>query len=139
VKYTISEVELDLDTLQTLAELDKTCFPADAQVVFGGTRWWVVECVGEPVAYGGLEHLPEDRGFLCRVGVLRAHRRKGLHRRLIRARERGARALGMKRLVTYTDKDNVSSSNNLIKCGYQLYRPEGEWGALNGLYWWRDL
>ena len=140
MKYTIEHVELDGSTFEELVELDYECFPYDARMSFSGTRWWLAtDEDGKAVAYAGLEHRYGDRGFLCRAGVLPEARGNGLQKRLIRARERGARSLSMDRLITYTDKHNVVSSNNLIACGYRLYRPEDEWGTPAALYWYRDL
>lgn len=140
MSYSIHYAELDAEMVAQLYNLDRRIFRWDSPVTFEGTRWWVAEDEdGQVVAYGGLKHMYGDRGFLCRVGVLPAHRGHGLQRRLLRARERGARSLDLTRMISYTDKDNIHSSNNLIACGYRLYRPEAEWGTPGALYWYRDL
>lgn len=138
--YSIKRVELNAEMTSRLYKLDRVIFPNDDPIGFDGTRWWVAEDEdGQIVAYAGLQHKYGDRGFLCRAGVLKAHRGNGLQRRLLRARERGARSIDMSRLITYTDKENIYSSNNLIMCGYKLYRPAEEWGCTGALYWYRDL
>lgn len=135
----IEAIDLTWETMALLRELDRKCFPWDSPPAFSGTWWWLAYDGDDPVGYAGLEHLYHDRGFLSRVGVLPSARGHGLQRRLVRARERGARARDLKRMVTYTSKENVVSSNNLIRCGYRLYRPEYEWGKPGSLYWYRDL
>ena len=56
-----------------------------------------------------------DRG-LCRSGVIKSFRGKGIQKKLIRSRERFSRTLGWKWLITDTT-DNPPSSNSLISCG----------------------
>jgi GNAT superfamily N-acetyltransferase len=70
--------------------------------------------------------------------VLPEARGQGLQRRLIGARERHARALGMAWLVTDTYQ-NPASSNSLIAAGYRLYEPAQPWGARGTLYWRKRL
>lgn len=140
MSYTVTEVMLTPLTIKRLYQLDAMIFTYDVGVTFEGSRWWVVEDEdGHAVGFSGLRHMYGDRVFLCRSGVRVEHRGHGLQRRMIRVRERAARAQDMKRVVTYTDKNNVHSSNNLIACGYQLYRPADEWGCAHALYWFRDL
>jgi GNAT superfamily N-acetyltransferase len=77
--------------------------------------------------------------FLCRVGVDRAHRGHGLQKRLIRARELAARRAGIKQLVTYCVPWNEASANNLIACGYRLYRPASRWGGAGCIYFQKRI
>ncbi len=91
-----------------------------------------------PVAYCGFRHWHTDRAFLNRAGVVRQYRGLGLQLRMIRLRERRARAEGYVRLLTYTVAGNVPSANNLIKAGYRQWVPSG--GAEEGVdHWYRDL
>jgi GNAT superfamily N-acetyltransferase len=76
---------------------------------------------------------------MCRAGVVRSHRGKGLQKRLIRVRERKAREHGWKWLITDTASYNVASSNNLAACGFKLFRPSRPWGHDDGLYWRKAL
>ena len=138
--YSIRQVELVGGYIDSIEEMDRTCFPFDEMLPFDGSWWWVAFDEDDvPVGYAGLAHLWGDRGFLCRVGVLPKARGNGLQRKFVRARQRGARGLEFSRIVTYTDRKNVVSSNNLIRCGYSLYRPTYEWGTSGALYWYRDL
>lgn len=137
--YTVRHAE-DFEDIGTVYDLDRLIFPHDQTVDFSAQRWWIVEDPdGEAVAFAALQHMYADRGFLSRVGVLTDHRGHGLQKRLIRVRERAARRLDLGRLITYTAKENIHSSNNLMDCGYRLYRPEDEWGTRGALYWYRDL
>jgi predicted acetyltransferase len=138
VSYRISETT---DGLAVLA-LDETCFPADERVSLEG-KWWLVRKGKDVVGFAGLRPclMPQNKGlgFLCRVGILKNHRGHGLQKRLIRVREKAARAMGLKELVTYAVPDNLPSSNSLISCGYRLYRPGNLWGGSTALYWRKAL
>jgi GNAT superfamily N-acetyltransferase len=135
-RYTIAH-EPEVDATEVLG-LDLACFPSDTRVTVPGSLWWIVRHRGRPVGYAGLYVCedPDNRGlgFLCRVGVLAEHRGHGLQGRLIRARERTARRLGLKELVTYCVPWNEPSVNSLIKCGYRLYRPASRWGGGGAVY-----
>ena len=122
-----------------VASMDSECFPSDDPYPIEGAYWWIAEEDGQPVAFAGLKLLDEGFGFLCRAGVLPAGRGRGLQRRLIRARMSYARRIGIRSLCTYTVPDNPVSSNNLIRCGFQLYRPPALWAGGECLYWWKDL
>ena len=77
-------------------------------------------------------------GYLKRAGVRLPHRGQGLQRRFVRVREAQARREGFSALVTDTS-DNPSSANNLIACGYRIYRPDEPWGFPHTIYWFKDL
>jgi RimJ/RimL family protein N-acetyltransferase len=139
MSYRIAETT---DGIAVLA-LDEICFPEDLRVSLDAARWWLVKRGEKVVGYAGMRpcQLPHNRGvgFLCRVGILREHRGHGLQKRLIRVRERAARSLGLRELVTYTTPWNLASANSLIACGYRLYRPESRWGGAESLHWRRGL
>lgn len=126
--------------LKILDDLDLKLFP-DCSVHdkrFG--YWWAVFQGKEVVAFAGLDPTREfDRGFLCRVGVLKSHRGLGLQRRLIKIRERFAKKIGMSRLVSYCSYENLISCNNLIKSGYTRYKPSYEYGTENAIYFEKYL
>jgi GNAT superfamily N-acetyltransferase len=107
--------------------------------------WWLVWPTAYQegaVAFAGMRPSLQwdDRGYLCRVGVLPWHRGHGLQRRLLRVREAKARRLGWTSVHTDTT-DNIPSSNSLIKAGYTLFRPALRWGphAHGTLYWRKAL
>jgi GNAT superfamily N-acetyltransferase len=118
--------------------LDEQCFPQDARVNLDGSLWWLVYHGQEPVGYAGLRpcQRPQNAGvgFLCRVGVVPAHRGRGLQKRLVAAREAAARRLGLTELVTYCVVWNCASINSLVACGYRFYRPATKWGGAGAVY-----
>jgi GNAT superfamily N-acetyltransferase len=130
----------DPDTADLLDEMQKTCLPADdlAETEYG--YWWIAYDGEEPAAFCGLYHSRSvpGAGYLARAGVLPEYRGHGLQRRLIRVRERKARKLGMKTLVSDTF-NNPQSSNNLIACGYRMYDPENPWGISGTCYWIKNI
>ena len=102
--------------------------------------WWLVFAGQEPIAFAGLipSTLYARCGYYIRVGVLPAHRGRGLQARLTRVLERRARRLGWSRIVSDTT-DNVASANNFIRAGYRLFDPETPWAFPHSLYWSKDL
>jgi len=51
-----------------------------------------------------------------------------------------AKSCGVSTVITYTDLDNVFSSNNLIASGFKLYKPDLPWGnSDDALYWTRKV
>ena len=122
------------------------------ETLFGDEYWiegltkshcWIARTEsGEIAGFAVLQVVDGGRSaFLSRVGVLRAYRGQGLQKRFIRVRERKAKQLGCEYLITYTDRENLASSNSLIACGYKLYTPERVWGLprSESLYWWRKV
>jgi RimJ/RimL family protein N-acetyltransferase len=118
--------------------LDEVCFPEDWRVSLDDSLWWLVWRGKEAVGYAGLRPCKEPRnaslGFLCRVGVVPAHRGRGLQKRLIAVREAAARRLGLTELVTYCVPWNCASINSLVSCGYKFYRPGTKWGGGGAVY-----
>ena len=137
--YRIQREKLPLAVLP----LDQECFPSDHRPVLENSLWWVVWHGKEPVGYAGLRVCEGTQnaglGFLSRAGVVAKHRGKGLQRRLIRAREAEARALGLKELVTYVAHWNCASINSLAACGYRHYRPATKWGGKEAVYLRKQL
>jgi GNAT superfamily N-acetyltransferase len=124
-----------------LDKLDKEGFPDIPPYPKQGALWWVV---GDPakdivVGFAGLKCVGHDTAFLCRAYVKRAYKGLGIHRDLIRVREKAARKLGCKFLITYTHPLNLNSANNLISCGMKLYNPSNPFGMTGALYFRKDL
>jgi hypothetical protein len=126
------------DTPLAVLPLDEVCFPSDHRPALENSLWWVVWRGQEPVAYAGLRlcqyHENKGLGFLSRAGVIAKHRGRGLQKRLIRAREAGARALGIAEIVTYVAHWNSASINSLVACGYRFYRPADRWAGSSVVY-----
>lgn len=106
--------------------------------------WFLISSGGENIAFAGI-HLSrnyQNTAYLCRVAVLPEHQRRGLHKRLIRIRERWARRNDIDWVVTDTRSDNYPSVNSLIGCGYKLWRPPNRiaWAEYsNPLYWYKKI
>jgi GNAT superfamily N-acetyltransferase len=122
----------------TLNQLDEKLF---GDICFKqNSEWWIAFDGERPIAFAGLHLYQQPRvAFLCRVGVLPTHRGHGLQRRFITVREQHARRQGFERVVTYTERNNYASANNLIRCGYKLYHPRNEFGLKNALYFEKSL
>lgn len=127
-----------VDVPVAVLPLDEICFPVDERISTEDSLWWIVWHGKKPVAYAGLRPCkdPKNKGlaFLCRAGVLPDHRGRGLQKRLIRARERAARKLGVTRLITYCMPYNSPSINSLVSCGYRFYWPAEKWGGSTAVY-----
>lgn len=143
--YRIKRVDgTDEDVADTIRELHDEIFGDSApQVQPERGYWWLAFSANESRELAGFCGLTEtyadaSLGYLKRAGVLLGHRGQGLQRRFVRVREAQARKLNMRALVTDTS-DNPSSANNLITCGYRIYRPENPWAFNHTIYWSKDL
>jgi GNAT superfamily N-acetyltransferase len=120
-----------------LRALQKACLPSDT-LFATKAGWWFIAFneLSEPVAFAGM--VPSARWsdcvYFCRAGVLPAFQGRGLQKRLIRARLRTAKALGMNWAVSDT-YDNPASANSLIATGFKMFEPTVPWGARRTLYW----
>lgn len=137
IKCVATPTEMTDKTFKTLNELDSRCFKGESLYPKIGSYWWIAYADGNEVGFAGLtvyDYIASPACFLSRAGVLQSARGLGIHKRMIRARERLARKIGYNRIITYTSYENIASANNLIKQGYLLYTPNHEWGIRNGLY-----
>lgn len=102
--------------------------------------WWVAYSGTQPAGFAGMYPSSQDPqgGYLCRAGVLPPFRGAGLQRKLIAARERKARSLGMRALYTDTYR-NPHSSNNLIERGFRMFDPELQWAGPDACYWRKSI
>ena len=125
---------------ETLYSLHELTFPGDEHVDYSQGLWWMVFDQGEPVAFAGLRLLDEEphAAYMNRCGVLSTHHGHRLQVRLVSARLRFARRLGLKVVIT-TTYENPRSSNNLIRAGFRMYWPPTQWGAAGTNYWQRQL
>jgi len=76
--------------------------------------------------------------FLCRSGTLPTHRRKGFAHRLTLARLEFA-STRCESVITYVDRANVASGNNLIKAGMKLCVPTYRYGGDEAIYFAKDF
>src|SRR4051812_16796896 len=123
-----------------LAALDLSLFGEGYEPHWRGQWWLALGPAGQAVGYAGATYWSPDRYvYLARCGVLPSARGQGLQRRFIRVREAWARAQGAEGCYTYTSPTNLHSANNLIRAGYELWRPARPWGMAGALYWQRAL
>jgi ribosomal protein S18 acetylase RimI-like enzyme len=112
--------------------------------------WWVLQCHNNnnnnnnkrTVGFAGLTKSLwyQSTGYLSRVGIHPRHQGRGLHKRLLRPRERLCRTLLWEWVVTDTAPDNYPSSNSLIRSGYTLFKPWFRWAEnKSSLYWAKKL
>jgi GNAT superfamily N-acetyltransferase len=103
-------------------------------------HWWIAHDGPMPVGFAGVVRSYQwgDTGYMCRSGVLRSHRGKGLQKRLIRVREAKARRLGWNWLISDTYK-NPPSANSLISCGFKTFIPSRPWSFDGAIYWRKRL
>ena len=124
--------------LLLLRRLDAKLFGKDVdKLELADHVYWIAVCDDKIAGYAGLELDREDGtrfGYLCRAGVLKPFRGRGIQRLLIQARDEEARKRGYAMNITYTADWNHASANNLIKEGYLLYSPEWRYGIRGALY-----
>ena len=125
------------EKLDLVAAMDWFLFPADDHYPVQIAQWWLAYRDGYLAGYCGARMIGDD-AYLCRAGVLNGHRGHGIQRKLIAARVRWARRHGAARVISDTAPWNVSSSNNLIRCGFTTYAPQEEWREV-AIYWERAL
>lgn len=106
----------------------------------GNVLWLATDPEGEAVGFASIRPTTDhpEAAFLSRAGVLSGHRRKGLHKRLLKVREHYA--YGMPEfdyIWTYTKSWNLGSANNIIRAGYLLFNPW--WAEENSLYFKKEL
>ncbi len=119
--------------------MHKECFPQLPLYRELHGDWWIAYDP-EPVAFCGLHASvrTEGAGYLCRGGVLPKARGKGLQKRMIKLRERAAKAKGWTVLLSDTDPLNAYSMNNLINCGFRAFRPKVLWATNHDVWcYWR--
>jgi GNAT superfamily N-acetyltransferase len=125
--------------IELLNNLDKKIFPHDELENKYGSYWWIAYDDDKPVGFAGLRVISGYAALLCRAGVVQNYRGIGIHKRLIKAREKMAKKLQVPKIITYTSHENIKSSNSLIKAGYFRYQPTYEWGIKNAIYFCKEI
>lgn len=118
--------------------LHKRIFPTD-DFPDETTVDWVVLDGDTAVGFCMMAEESKEIGYMVRAGIFSTYWGAGLHKRMIRTREMFARKIGMNIMITYTKIDNIQSSANLQKAGYQLYIPEKRYADFDCLYWRKKL
>ena len=138
MKYRIVPVDTrQPEVVQLLALLQKACLPHDKIYPIAQGYWYVAYTQnGEAAGFAGVVSSSRwsDTMYLCRAGVVRAHRGRGLQKRFIKARVRKAKTLGMNWVITDTN-ENPASANSLIAMGFKMFEPSKPWGLKTALYW----
>ena len=138
MKYRIVPVDTrQPEVVQLLTLLQKSCLPHDKIYPITQGYWYVAYTQnGEAAGFAGV--VPSSRWsdtmYLCRAGVVRAHRGCGLQKRFIKTRVRKAKTLGMNWVITDTN-ENPASANSLIATGFKMFEPFQPWGLKTALYW----
>jgi len=138
MKYRIAPVDTrQSEVVQLLTLLQKACLPHDKIYPITQGYWYVAYTQnGEAAGFAGV--VPSSRWsdtmYLCRAGVVRAHRGRGLQKRFIKARIRKAKALKMNWVISDTNQ-NPASANSLIAIGFKMFEPSQPWGLKTALYW----
>lgn len=106
--------------------------------------WWILKDGKKSIGFCAIDRSNNylNTAYLYRAGIDFSYRGKGLHKRMIRLRERWAKKNGIKWVVTDTYSDNFNSSNSLISLGYRLWSPpvNCQWAQYkNALYWKKCL
>lgn len=139
IKKVGTPFDLDPEIKEMLDEMDHQALEVRYQPK-DKAFWWIAYDDDKPIGYAGMTIHPTWKCMeLVRAAVIHEYRGLGLQRRLIYARERQARKENIFRSVTYTSCDNFVSANNLIKCGYRLYKPVNKFGVANALYFEKKL
>jgi GNAT superfamily N-acetyltransferase len=126
---------------EALKHLQATALPYDTPSDTRKGFWWIAFDGELPVAFCGMyqsQSIPRA-GYFCRSGVLPSYRGQRLQRRLIKARERKAVALGYLSVHTDTVPGNPASNNNLIATGFRMFNPAYEWVGDGACYWQKRL
>ncbi len=123
-----------------LAWLQIESLPGDLPLDVSGGAWWIAYFDGNPAGFCSIKRSSRwsNAGYLCRAGVLRKFRGKGLQKKLIAVRVRYAKREGWDWVTSDTYK-NPASTNNLISCGFKMYIPSHKYAGEGTCYWRKKL
>lgn len=118
--------------LEAIQQMDVAYFEGCGNEFKANRIWFAAVENDKVLGYAAIAILHEQKLlFFSRAAVQPNARGRGIHKRLIKARLRKAKALTfggkIKTIITYTVIDNVISANNLIKHGFRLYTPQTKW------------
>lgn len=138
--YSIAKIRSQVG-LETASALNKVLFPFDGYEgpESGNVIWLATDETGEAVGFASVRPTVDnpEMAFLSRAGVLSGHRRMGLHSRLIKVRERYARAAGFECIWTYAGIWNIRSMRNITRHGYLPFAPY--WAEEECLYFQKEF
>lgn len=127
--------------VETIKKLHKKMFPSDFfPEEDHNSHYWIAKKNNRNVGFSVARILDEgDTMFLARAGVYESHEGNKLHRRMIRTRERFAKRIHCKVIVTYALLFNTLSMVNLLKEGYRIYIPEYNYAGDEFLYFQKKI
>jgi predicted GNAT family acetyltransferase len=119
--------------------LNNLIFPCDPLEVDERSRAWIVKnSKGEPSGFCTMRMLDDKIAFMDRGGILDEHRGKGIHKKLIKVRERYARSQGYKTVITYVMADNYASLFTLVRQDYKMYTPDYAYAGVKGVVYFNE-
>jgi len=123
--------------LAAVLRLQRAILPHDVPASVETGWWWLArDADGNEVGFAGMYQSSRwiDAGYLCRAGVSARARGLGLQGRLISVRERQAKAVGLRWVITDT-LHNPASANSLIRRNFRMYEPSNPWASTGACYW----
>lgn len=129
------------ETIDRLNSLAPETFPPLQARHYEHGHWWFAFCGAELVGFAGLVPMTpfKSTGYLKRAFVLHEHRGHGLQHQFLLLREAKAKQLGWTLLVSECSAYNGPSARSFEKAGYSRCEPEQRWGALNSVYWAKEI
>lgn len=124
---------------ELIKELHKKIFPQDEFYEHKNNIFWVLKHSKKPIGFCIATDIGSNIVFFSRAGLLNCATGKGLHLKMIKNRLVWAQKQGFERAITYVDIDNVPSARNLLKCGFELYRPDWDYVGRNYNYFMKSL
>lgn len=126
--------------INLIKQLHKEIFPYDTCDVLDTDIFWIViNQNNKAVGFCTVRPLECGIAYFNWAGLLSEATGQGLHRRMIRAREKWCRKENFETIVTYTTTDNIPSAKNLIRCKYDLFTPEYDWAGEELLYFRKNI
>lgn len=100
---------------------------------------WFLWNKGFVVGFCTIEILPYKIAYLTRAAIDFEHQNRGVHTRMIKIREKFARDVGCKKLITYVSRDNIKSIITLVRHDFKIYDPEYAWVGDDYYYFLKEL
>jgi GNAT superfamily N-acetyltransferase len=113
--------------------LNNLIFPCDPLEIDEKSRAWLVSHKDKPAGFCTMRMLDDGIAFMDRGGILDEHRGNGIHKRLIKVRERYARSQQCNCIITYVMADNYASLFTLIRHDYKMYEPDYAYAGSKGV------
>jgi len=106
----------------------RRCWPALAACVAGralthpAVAWEMASRVPRLFRGGRAAGEPIEAATLLSIGVLPAHRGRGVGRQVMAACVEGLREMGARRVLLETDAQNAAANAFYVRCGFRLHR-----------------